>query len=171
METVGLRWEARKGVAGGVMPPVRQTNQTPSVSTRGAPLRGGLACGLPRPLRVRATPRASTESVRRVVLRCGAGHTAAGCDSPRRDGRWCFLVWLRRLACRLCIRASHVAGMPPTKGKGAPDEIPMPTNCHRTAHVILGPPQSPFDLLVALLDPDSQTIQPDHFGNIRFPQR
>ncbi|MDP9315323.1 MAG: transposase family protein, partial [Chloroflexota bacterium] len=42
-----------------VMPPIRQTTQMRSSSRREARLRRGLALGVPRPLRARATPRAS----------------------------------------------------------------------------------------------------------------
>jgi len=51
--------------------------------------------------------------------------------------------------------------MIPAKGEGAADELPMPSDGLIAAHLVLGPPQSMFDLFVALLDPHAQSVESD----------
>src|SRR5690349_11972662 len=67
-----------------------------------------------------------------------------------------------RMQCRAHLRGA-VRGMIPTKGEGATDQLPMSPDRFVTPNLILRPAQSVFDLLVALLDPLAQPIEPDHF--------
>src|SRR5438093_13315387 len=55
-----------------------------------------------------------------------------------------------------------MADMIPAKGEGAADELPMPSDGLVAAHLVLGPPQSMFDLFVALLVPHAQSVESDH---------
>lgn len=47
----------------------------------------------------------------------------------------------------------------------------MPADRHPGAYLILRPPKRTFDLLIALLNPRSETVQPYYFGDIRLRQR
>jgi hypothetical protein len=55
-----------------------------------------------------------------------------------------------------------VRGVIPAKGERAPDELPVPPDRFVTPHLVLGPAQGMFDLLVTLLDPHPQPVQSDH---------
>jgi len=52
----------------------------------------------------------------------------------------------------------------PAKGESTTHQLPMPPDSSIASYLILGPPQSVFDLFVALFNPHSQPIQPDHFS-------
>src|SRR5512135_753774 len=67
------------------------------------------------------------------------------------------LLWL------LAGLGGAVGGVIPTKRESATDQLPVPPDGLVASHLILGPAQSVFDLLVALLDPLAQPIGPDHF--------
>lgn len=69
----------------------------------------------------------------------------------------------KRLWNCLLHQCQRVAGVVPTEGESATDQLPMPSNCLVAPDLILGPAQSVFDLLVALLRPLAQPREPDHF--------
>src|SRR5579859_4767203 len=48
----------------------------------------------------------------------------------------------------------------PAEGEGAADQVPVAPDGTITSHLIVTPAQRPFGLLVALLDPVPQAIQP-----------
>src|SRR6266516_282540 len=64
-----------------------------------------------------------------------------------------------------------VGGVIPTKRESATDQLPVPPDGVIISHLILGPAQSVFDLLVALLDPLAQPIEPDHFFQAGWRER
>src|SRR6266704_1081334 len=89
----------------------------------------------------------------------------------------CRNVWLwkdfglKGPGCFACWDASARADMIPAKGESTTDQLPMSSDGLVTSHLILRPAQRMFDVFVALLDPDAQTIQSDHLFQIGWRKR
>ena len=60
---------------------------------------------------------------------------------------------------------------PPAEGEGAEDEVPVPTDRLVGADHEVGPAQLLLELLVALLDPVPQAVQPDDLGQVGRGER
>src|SRR5206468_9753275 len=58
-----------------------------------------------------------------------------------------------------------------TKREGAADQLEVASDGLITSHLILGPAQCMFDLLVTLLHPHAQPVESDHLFQLRRGER
>src|SRR5437764_8816663 len=87
--------------------------------------------------------------------RCGPGCCRVSVFSPER-----FLFWSGFRLAWLVSARTGTAVVIPAEGEGAAHQVPMPTDGTVASHLVVAPAQRSLRLLVALLHPVPQPVQP-----------